>query len=295
MGTRDSRKAHGAEGKKDLLLFDADALVLVDDESHDLYDERVHIEPDEKMILNILTYGVLEPVLVRKNTESGKTEIIDGRQRVKACREANKRIRKAGGEEHRVPAVVKRIDAGGAIGVMISTNDQRIEDTPMNRARKASRMLERGKTEEEVGVALGVSSATVKNLLKLLDAPAVVRHAVDAGKISATDGYKLARMEVDDAKKTVEQLIEQAPRTPGKKRSRNASRARAIVGGGKKKSKSNGSARQSDTSLRSPNQIENIAREVSESDKPSGPVKTAVAAFAAWVLGESDDLTALGL
>jgi hypothetical protein len=60
-----------------------------------------------------------------------------------------------------------------------------------------------------------------------------VRNAVDAGKITTSDAYKLAREEPEEAKKRVAELIEHAPRTPGKKRSKNAKKARAIVHGGK--------------------------------------------------------------
>jgi ParB family transcriptional regulator, chromosome partitioning protein len=82
-------------------------------------------------------------------------------------------------------------------------------------------------------VLLGMSESTVKNLLKLLDAPAVVRNAVDAGKITTSDAYKLAREEPEVAKKKLDTLLEHAPRTPGKKRSKNAKKAREIVSGGK--------------------------------------------------------------
>ena len=192
-----------------------------------------------------------------------------------------------------MPAIVKRSDAGTAIGIMITANEQRFEDTPMNRARKAARALERGKTEEEVALAFGTSVSTVKNLVKLLDAPAAVRNAVDAGKITASDGYKLARLEPSEAKEKVDKLVEHAPRTPGKKRSRNASKAREIVGGKKRKGSESNGAAERDSSLRGRNQIENVAREASDSDKLSGPAKQAIAAFAAWVLKDSDDLSAL--
>jgi ParB family chromosome partitioning protein len=103
----------------------------------------------------------------------------------------------------------------------------------MNRAKKAQRYIDLGRDEKEIAVLFGVSESTIKNMLKLLDAPAAVRNAVDAGKITTSDAYKLAREEPEEAKKRVAELIEKAPRTPGKKRSKNAKKARAIVRGGK--------------------------------------------------------------
>jgi ParB family chromosome partitioning protein len=258
---RDTRKAHGAAGKTDMLLFDPEELFLVTDEASDLYDERVNLEPTEAFVSNLEHYGVLEPILVRKNTQSGKTEVVDGRQRVKGLRVANKLLKKKGLEPWRIAAVVKRADAGNAIGMMISANEQRAADDPLNLARKAARMLERGKTEEEVGLALGRSISSVKNLIKILDAPAVVRRAVEAGKITVSDGYKLAGLEVEDAKKKVEALIEHAPRTPGKKRSKNAKRAREIVGGGKPPQPPQP---QSASKERESHQMENVKRDLEE-------------------------------
>lgn len=282
MGTKDTRAAHGAVAKKDMLLFDPEELVLVTDEKSDLYDDRVQWEPSEALILNVAHYGILEPVIVRKNPETGKTEVVDGRQRVRACRAANKILKKRGEELHRVPAVVRRGDAGSTIGVMISANEQRAEDTPLNRARKASRMLERGKSEEEVGIALGVSVATVKNLLKLLDAPAAVRHAVESGKITTTDAYKLARLEPSEAKEKVQRLVDNVVRAPGKKRvSRTAARkAREIVDG-------------KSSDLRSANIVENVLREIQEKKEGVGDFHRGFAAALEWTLGDDEALGAV--
>ena len=63
-------------------------------------------------------------------------------------------------------------------------------------------------------------------MLRLLDAPAAVRAAVDSGKVSVGDAYKLSRLEPDETKKKLAELVEKAPRTPGKKRSDHAKKAR---------------------------------------------------------------------
>jgi ParB family chromosome partitioning protein len=93
------------------------------------------------------------------------------------------------------------------------------------------RYLDLGKGEKEVAALFGVSEATVKNMLRLLEAPAAVRNAADANKITQSDAYKLAREEPEEARKKLAKLLEQAPRAPGKKRSKNARKAREIVSG----------------------------------------------------------------
>ncbi|MBD3709295.1 hypothetical protein IE996_11560 [Klebsiella pneumoniae] len=55
----------------------------VTDKTHPLYDERVHLPIEEGMVLNIAELGVLEPIIVWKDPETGLTCVVVGRQRVK--------------------------------------------------------------------------------------------------------------------------------------------------------------------------------------------------------------------
>lgn len=232
-----SRDSLNAKGKRDAYMFDPDDLVLVTDEKSPLFDERVELPLDENLVLNLMfapdgvPQGVLEPILVVRNAETGKVEVMDGRQRVKAAREANKRLKKAGLEQIRVPGMVSRARGHQAMGMLISANEHRQDDSPLGKAKKAQRYLELGRDESEIATLFGISKASVKNLLSLLDAPAAVRNAVESGKISTSDGYKLAKLEPEEAKEKVAELIEHAPRTSGKKRSKNAGKAREIVSG----------------------------------------------------------------
>lgn len=232
-----SRDSLNAKGKRDAYMFDPEDLVIVMDEKSPLYDERVHLPVNEALVANMLfdpdgvPQGVLEPITVIRNPESGKIEVVVGRQRVKAAREANKRLRKQGLEPIRVPAMIQRANPYRAMGILISENEHRQDDTPLGKAKKAQRYLDLGRDESEIATLFGISKASVKNLLALLDAPAAVRNAVDSGKITASDGYRLAKLDPSEAKEKVAELIEKAPRTPGKKRSKNAEKAREIVNG----------------------------------------------------------------
>lgn len=233
-----ARDKLGNLGKIDVPTFDPDDVVLVDDKASALYDERVDNDYKESLVLNIMfapegvPQGIIEPLSGRRNRETGKIEIIDGRQRTKAAREANRRLKKQGLEPIRLPVWIKRASDQSAMGMLISANEHRTEDSAENRAKKIQRYIALGRDEKEVAVLLGVSESTVKNLLRLLDAPAAVRNAEAAGKISTSDSYKLAReakTDPEQAKKMLAELLEKAPRTPGKKRSKNAKKAREIV------------------------------------------------------------------
>jgi len=239
-----SRDALNAKGKTDVYLFDPDDVVLVTDEGSALYDERVDNDYKESLVLNMLhapdgvPLGVIKNLVGRRNSETGKVEIIDGRQRTKAAREANKRLKKAGLEPIRLPVQLRKANDQRAMSMLISANEHSTEDSLLNKAKKAQRYIDLGRDEKEVATLFGVSEATVKNMLRLLDAPAAIRNAADAGKITASDAYKLAREEPDEAKKKLGKLLEHAPRTPGKKRSKNAKKAREIVNGVRSETKS---------------------------------------------------------
>jgi ParB family transcriptional regulator, chromosome partitioning protein len=235
-GYKTSRDKLKNEGKRDAYTYDPENLILVMDEKSPLYDERVHLPVDEGLVKNIMfapdgvPLGVIEAVTARRNTETGDLEIVNGRQRVKAAREANKRLKKAGLEPIRVSVLIQRGQDHRLVGMLISSNEHRQDDTPLGRAKKAQGYINMGRDEKEVAALFGVSEATVKNMLRLLDAPAAVRNALDSGKISASDAYKLAREEPAEAREKVAKLIEHAPRTPGRKRSQNAKKARQVMG-----------------------------------------------------------------
>jgi ParB family transcriptional regulator, chromosome partitioning protein len=231
---KNSAEVYGAQGKTNLLMFDPADLVIVEDVASALHDERAKLAVNESLVLNIMHHGVLQPIVVRRNPDSGKTEVVAGRQRVKACREANKRLKKQGLEPHRIPAIVKRGEPHALMGVMVSENELRENDTPMGRAKKMQRYIDLGRTEEETATVFGCSVPTVKNLLRLLDAPKEVRRAVESGQIAASDAYKLSKLEPAEAKKKLAEIEKVAPAAPkGERRPREAARkAREVLGDG---------------------------------------------------------------
>ncbi len=128
---KNSIDVYGASGKTNALKFDPENLHLVTDKSHPLYDERVHLPIDEGMVLNIKELGVLEPIIVWKDPETGLTCVVVGRQRVKHTIEANKLLLKEGKDPLFVPGVVKRGSANQMAKYMVSENEIRRPDTPL--------------------------------------------------------------------------------------------------------------------------------------------------------------------
>jgi ParB family chromosome partitioning protein len=207
----DSVKLHAAKGRTDTFLFDPETLVLVTDESSAVYDERVHIPTDEALVLNIMVNGVLENILVRTNGQRdghSVVEVIDGRQRVKAAREANKRLAEAGKATIRVPANLKKGEPVDMAGIMISANEIRKADDQRIRARKLQRYINMGRTEEEAAVQFGVNVQTVKNLLSYLDLnPEVQRDIEKMGLPASTIGKELSKIPQEEQPAALAALV----------------------------------------------------------------------------------------
>jgi ParB family chromosome partitioning protein len=190
--------------RSDAFTLEPERITLVTDPNHPLYDPRVHDDPDESMVRNIMIYGVIEPVVIRNNGET--VEVIDGRGRVKAALEANRRLTAEGKQPIRVPAIIRRGPDADMFGVLISANECRREDNPLLKSVKAQRLLDMGKTVEEVAIAFGVRRQSVESWLALGDVAQPVLDAVEAGEISATAAAQLSHMERAEQVKTFEQM-----------------------------------------------------------------------------------------
>lgn len=130
---KNSIDVYGAKGKGNTLDFDPDDLTLVTDRSRPLYDERVHLPVSESMVLNIMFQGVLQPIEVSKNPETGDIEVVTGHQRVKAAREANRRLREQGRVLRLVPARPS-IEGLGAFPCAVGSNGERKRDSTAGNA-----------------------------------------------------------------------------------------------------------------------------------------------------------------
>jgi ParB family transcriptional regulator, chromosome partitioning protein len=217
---KNSIEAYGASGKSNVLFFDPERLTLVTDTASPLYDERVHLPVSEDLARNIDYQGVLEPVLIQKNPETGDVEIVVGRQRVKAARLANEWRKARGVVPIQVPALVHKGDRRNALDVIVSENEVRQSDSPLGRAEKMRRSMALGRGEDEVAVIFGCTVQTVRSTLQLLESPAAVREAVEAGQINVTQAKQLAKLSPDEQRAKVKELIAAGSETKGHAKAR---------------------------------------------------------------------------
>lgn len=187
--------------------------------THELYDERVHDPVDEAMVSSILEQGILQNIVVRRATVrlaggglEPRYEVLLGRGRTKAARAINARIAEGkikDMERIRVPVTLRKADPAGALGALIAENEIRRSDSPLNRARKAQRMLDLGAKPAQVATAFGVTAHTVIGWTKLLGCSAPVLKAVEAGKVSASAVVALADLPPAEQLPALEKIIEE--------------------------------------------------------------------------------------
>lgn len=240
-----------------------------DGKEHPLFDERVYLPLDEGLVKNIMVFGVLEPALVRKN--GSFVEIIDGRQRVRAAREANRRLREQGAEPVAVPCFVKRGDEQQIMGVMLSTFIRQ-DDTPFAKAQKCQRYLDTGKGEADAAIVYGVGTQTVKGWLALLDLAPAVQRAVQSGKLAA--GAALALGDLPHAAQTEKLTV--------------------LLGGGKAGAavelKRQQKARQKgdDAVVRNKVVSRDMLRKIASDDRFLAKAESETQALLLWILGEGN-------
>ncbi|HHA2024795.1 TPA: ParB/RepB/Spo0J family partition protein [Enterobacter ludwigii] len=231
---KNSIEAYGASGKSNVLFFEPENLHLVTDKAHPLYDERIHLPISEAMVLNIMDQGVLEPIIVWKDPETGLSCVVDGRQRVRHALEANARLQEQGRELLKVPAVTKRGSAVRMMQAMISANEIRQADTPLGRAKKMADALERGHDEDDVALLFGVGVPTVRATLALLDATQAVQAAVESGTVTVTQARQLGALPPDEQREKVMALEAAIAGVKGHEKSR---RQRQVLGAAKPRMK----------------------------------------------------------
>jgi len=194
--------------------MDPDELVIVgidvpkedeDGKVHFLYDERVNLPISEEFVLNIMSIGVKKNIIVTKIDERGY--VVDGRQRVRAAREANKRLKAQGEPPNRVPVVQQKGEEPLIMLVGVSTNEFNVADSQLTKARKVQRLRDRGLTDEEIATGFGVTVKSIQNWDKLLHLSEDAKEAVESGQVSASAAAQLHDLPPAQQKRTIKKLV----------------------------------------------------------------------------------------
>lgn len=159
----------------------------------------------ESLADSIAEHGVLQPIIVRENTDFGTYEIIAGERRWRAAK-------MAGLTE--IPAVIFDGDDLKVAQVALIENVQREDLNPVEEAFGYSALIEKfGLTQEQVAKQVGKSRSAITNMLRLLDLPDEVLEMLKSGDLSTGHAKALLGLDADEeklvllAKRTVERNL----------------------------------------------------------------------------------------
>ena len=182
----DAKRAGG------FFMVDPDDVLIADDPGHPLYEAERNVLPlDPCFVKNIAKRGVKLPILIRKNGD--RVEVVDGRLRIRAAREVNKALREAGEKPMLVRAILEH--GGDADLVAISGAAQiRTEESPLNKAKRAAKLVAYGYSTADIAIELGVSEKAVEQWLQIVDLSQSMQTAISLGHLSSTAALKFKNL-----------------------------------------------------------------------------------------------------
>ncbi|MGM1018448.1 MAG: ParB/RepB/Spo0J family partition protein [Actinomycetota bacterium] len=153
---------------------------------------RTHFDADDlaELVHSVREFGVLQPVVVRENSE-GEYELIMGERRTRAAREAGL---------EKIPAILRETADEDLLRDALLENLHRSELNPLEEASAYQQLLDDfGITQEQLATRIGRSRPQISNTIRLLKLPVPVQQRVAAGVLSAGHARALLGMETPEA------------------------------------------------------------------------------------------------
>lgn len=152
--------------------------------------------PDEQLdelAQSIKTYGLLQPILIRRN--QGGYQLVAGERRLRAC------IRLG---MEKIPAVVKDVNDAAMAAMALIENLQRENLDYFEEAEGYQRLLvEFGLTQEVLAQRIGKSQSTIANKMRLLKLGREVREQLAAADLSERHARALLKLPDDQTRQAV--------------------------------------------------------------------------------------------
>ena len=211
--TTQPKATQGPARFKEAFLMNPNALVIAgldtpDGPNHPLYDHRAFLPVSEPLVRNMchsgFAFGAVEATRI-----NGKYVVVDGRQRVKAAREASRRMVERGLPEMNVRVMVERGDKEDLFEIMVAANHFKQEVDPLSRAELIARYMSVfGKSIKEAALAFGLSTESIRQALKLLDLIEAVKDAIRSGTLSANKALGFAEMSEAEQEQALNEALE---------------------------------------------------------------------------------------
>jgi ParB/RepB/Spo0J family partition protein len=147
---------------------------------------RKYFDPKalEEFAVNLATYGVISPVMLRP-VPSGSYELIVGERRYRGALIAGLQA---------IPAIIKELSDELVNEIQLSENLQRENPHPFHEAQAVSRMQQTGKSVEEIAARLGKSKTFVYSRIKLSGLIEPLQDIFLADKATIQEAYDVATL-----------------------------------------------------------------------------------------------------
>ncbi len=153
--------------------------IQVDNIKANQFQPRSRFDEEElhELSESIKTHGVLQPLLVRADQETGTYQIIAGERRLRASKLA---------QTATVPCIVLQAEEAQMLEIALVENIQRSNLSAVEEAKAFKHLIDRFQlTQEDVASRVGKSRESITNFLRLLNLPKSILDALDQGRISA--------------------------------------------------------------------------------------------------------------
>jgi ParB family chromosome partitioning protein len=141
--------------------------------------------------------GLVQPILVRPDPETGGYEIVAGERRWRASQKAGL---------HTLPVIVRELSDQEVLELAIIENVQRADLNPIEEATGYHELVERfGYTQERLAEVIGKSRSHLTNTVRLLRLPDSVQAMLREGKLTA--GHARTLVGREDAERLAETIV----------------------------------------------------------------------------------------
>lgn len=165
------------------------------------FQPRKHFDDEkiEELAQSIKTYGLLQPIILRKIDD--KYEIIAGERRFKACS-------KLGFDK--VSAIVKEANDGAMAAIALIENIQRENLNFLEEAEGLHRLLtEFNLTQEVLAQRIGKSQSTIANKLRLLKLPENIKEQLKESNLTERHARALLKLPEKDQMTLLTRIIDE--------------------------------------------------------------------------------------
>lgn len=153
----------------------------------------------EELTNSIKKYGVIQPIIVRK--DSNLYTIIAGERRWRACKSASIKS---------IPCIVRDIENKNASEIALIENIQREDLNPIDEANAYEYIMERyGITQEDVSNIVGKSRVYVTNIMRLTNLDKYVQDKIVTNEITAGHGRAVLSLPSEKQIEIVNKIIKE--------------------------------------------------------------------------------------